>query len=407
MVKQKDKTVVTTGKSPEEAMDVSGAATTISKSFGVSAVSATTIPNANQAMFSSASGFPSSGDYENRMSRMEVNMDKMALMLSNHFGSYEEEDQEGGGTEESQECGPLPGCSQDGGGDAPLSGANLHTLPKTTPKTGLWAKIEKDLKLEEELAPPLSQDVTDFLAKCLRKRPSLEAEKQMKEDKSFRQPSNCTELAVPIVEEAMWRKLDLATKTKDLAWQTTQKTVLRGATAVARAVDQIMALQDPNMDDIVVTLTHALRFVAATNVDVCFRRREQIKNVLDGEYKAGLCAASVPITDKLFGGNLTEQGKDITEANRLTKKVMAGAKVTRGRGSGQGYGRGSYRGNYRAQSSSPYWRGGQNRQGGRGRGYQNSQNFPVGRSGSYWDSVANQQPKNSQPQQAKKQAPKE
>jgi hypothetical protein len=390
-------------KSPVEAMDVSGDATAgpNNSNIDVSSVGATTTMS---AMYAS-----SSSDYELRMSRMEVNMDKMALLMSNHFGQYDEEPSEGFDAQESQECGPLPGCSQDGGhtqeGDAPQAGGSQQKSV-VAQTSGLWAKIAKELKLEEELAPPLSQEVTDFLAKCLRKKPSQEAEKLMKEDKSFRQPSNCPELAVPVVEEAMWRKLDMTTKSKDLAWQNTQKTVLRGVTAVARAVDQLSALQDPTTDEVVLTLTHALQLLAATNVDLSFRRREQIKTVLDGEYKAGLCAASVPITDKLFGGNLTEQVKDITEANKLTNRVMAGGKVTRGRGTpSQSYGRG--RGNNR-QWQTPYWRGGQNRQGGRGRGNgrPNNQTFPVGRSGSYWDSVG-QQSKNGQSQQTKKQTPKE
>jgi len=114
----------------------------------------------------------------------------------------------------------------------------------------------------------------------------------MKDDKTFRQPANCPELAVPGVEEAMWRKLELPTRNTDLAWQATQKVLLRGATAVSRAIDQMTDLHDPATDDIVVTLTHTLRMLAVTNVDLCFRRREQIKTVLGGEYKAGLCAAT-------------------------------------------------------------------------------------------------------------------
>ena len=405
MGKKTDKMAVSTNRLIEEAMDIIGDATGSPNRVVVSTMGATNTKTASMLASSSA-------DYEDRIARMEANMDKMALLLSNHFGQYEDEEpSEGFDGQESQECGPLPGGShtQDGGhtqeGDAPQPGGSQQksVVPQ---KSGLWAKIAKELKLEEELAPPLSQEVTDFLAKCLRKKPSQEAEKLMKEDKSFRQPSNCPELAVPIVEEAMWRKLDMTTKSKDLAWQNTQKTVLRGVTAVARAVDQLSALQDPTTDEVVLTLTHALQLLAATNVDLSFRRREQIKTVLDGEYKAGLCAASVPITDKLFGGNLTEQVKDITEANKLTNRVMAGGKVTRGRGTpSQAYGRG--RGNNR-QWQAPYWRGGQNRQGGRGRGNgrPNNQTFPVGRSGSYWDSVG-QQSKNGQSQQTKKQTPKE
>ena len=416
MPKKTDKSAVSS-RTPEEAMDVGGESTTSQNVRPHTAVKKPEMPKAPAVGVSAASdttkttksmGASISSDLEGRLARMENNVDRLTTLLTSQFG-YDEEPEEDG-LQESEECvNLLPGSTQDGGGDAPQPGGS-QPQASTSHATDLWQKIQKELKMEEELASPLSDEVAAFLAKCLRKKPGLEAEKAMKEDKTFRQPSNCPELAVPIVEEAMWRKLELSTKNKDLAWQASQKTLLRGTTAVARAVDIVTALREPGMDEVVVTLTHALQHLAATNVDMCFRRREQIKTVLDGEYKAGLCAASVPITDKLFGGNLTEQVKDITEANKLTKRVFAGGKITRGRGSSaSGYGRGSFRGNFRNQSSSPYWRGGQNRQGGRGRGGAQSggQHFQFGRSANYWDSVANQGSKNGQPQQSKKQTQKE
>jgi hypothetical protein len=141
--------------------------------------------------------------------------------------------------------------------------------------------------------------------------------------------------------------------------------------------------------------------LASTNVDICFRRRELLKPAMDTDYKLAMCAASVPITDKLFGGNLAEQVKDITEANRVTNKVMGRGNTPRGRGNtgfgyrGQGRGPSRYRG-------TPYSRGGQPRMPGQQRGNSHSQNFQFGRSGDYWSNAQqNQQSKNGQGQQKK------
>ena len=69
------------------------------------------------------------------------------------------------------------------------------------------------------------------------KKPSLEAEKMIKEDKTFSLLSNCQELTVPTVEEALWRKMDANIKAKDVSWQSTQRKLLKVVTVVARAVD--------------------------------------------------------------------------------------------------------------------------------------------------------------------------
>jgi hypothetical protein len=57
------------------------------------------------------------------MAKMEANVDKMASLLSSHFGHYDDEAEshDDYAYEESQKCHQLPGHSQDGGGDTPQS----------------------------------------------------------------------------------------------------------------------------------------------------------------------------------------------------------------------------------------------------------------------------------------------
>jgi len=129
MPKKMDKTIVSIS-TPEEAMEVvSGVSTTQTKrpdsgpglGFGVSAASDTNIPN--KSMLAS-----NSSDLEDRLSRMEANVYKMASLFTSHFGNYDEdpEDQEDAtpyGGLAYQECGSLPGQFQDGG-DAPQPGGS-------------------------------------------------------------------------------------------------------------------------------------------------------------------------------------------------------------------------------------------------------------------------------------------
>ena len=142
----------------------------------------------------------------------------------------------------------------------------------------------------------------------------------------------------------------MQTRTRDAALQGLQQRLLRGLTAVAQAMDAIVAKdEERHYESEVRTLSDAIRFIGATNVDLCIKRRKQIKPALNSEFKR-ICSASTLITDNLFGDNLPQQVKDIVETNRLKHKLAPSAGAGAGRGvSPRGLGsfrdfRGSWRG---------------------------------------------------------------
>ena len=64
----------------------------------------------------------------------------------------------------------------------------------------------------------------------------------------------------------------------------------------------------------------ALALFANANSELNQRRRELIQPDLHDEYKH-LCSSSPAITDQLFGNDLPKQVKELTEVNRVGKKV--------------------------------------------------------------------------------------
>lgn len=76
----------------------------------------------------------------------------------------------------------------------------------------------------------------------------------------------------------------------------------------------------PAGNDLLQKSTDALTLFANANSELNQRRREFIKPDLHEEYKH-LCSSSVPITDQLFGNDLPKQVKELTEVNRVGKKV--------------------------------------------------------------------------------------
>ena len=81
-----------------------------------------------------------------------------------------------------------------------------------------------------------------MVRKCAREKSSEETAKLLQDKAAeYGMPGNCTELAVPRVEDLVWDQLDMQTRTRDAALQGLQQCLLRGLTAVAQAMDAIMA----------------------------------------------------------------------------------------------------------------------------------------------------------------------
>ena len=87
---------------------------------------------------------------------------------------------------------------------------------------------------------------------------------------------------------------------------------------VDKCLDHIPLI--PNGNDLLKSATDALALFANANSELPQRRRELIKPDLHDEYKH-LCSSSLAITDQLFGDDLPNQVKELTEVNGVGKKL--------------------------------------------------------------------------------------
>ena len=259
--------------------------------------------------------------------------------------------------------------------------------PVTKRHKAIFADIAKEFKLDDSDVAPLSEGLMEFITKCMRKRQSEDALAILKDKaKAYAKPGNCPDLSVPRVDDLIWDQLEKTTRAKDANWQAMQDNLLRGTTAVARAIDQLVQHDNSENMEIVRTLSDSIQFLGAVNVELCCKRREHIRPDLNVEYKR-LCALTTPITDKLFGDNLAQQVKDIGDANKL-KNRLSGGKTKPGNMRGRGNGMaGAMRGHpYRGGGPRSTWRG-------RGAGKPNSfRHFVYGRSHDYWDNRSSYNP---------------
>ena len=113
-------------------------------------------------------------------------------------------------------------------------------------------------------------------------------------------------------------------KVNQLIWdmQKVQTSLIKGITGVVLATNKVFGCLDsiPEGRDLIQSLSNSIAMLANANKEINMRRKEMIKPDLHDDYKH-LCSSSIEPTSFLFGDELPKQVKDLTEVNRLGKKV--------------------------------------------------------------------------------------
>ena len=238
--------------------------------------------------------------------------------------------------------------------------------------------VQNDLK-SEETGPPIHEELAKIVTRLVRDG-MLEERLQDKINK-YPQPENCEGLTKVRVNQLIWDNLSSTIRSQDLKFQKVQTSIVKGMTALARVTDAILKRVNKISGGKVLAqeAIDSLSLLAHANTELNNRRKELIKPDLHTDYKH-LCSASTTVTAELFGDDLSKQVKDISEVNRVSRKVTTST-VTRHKGpshSNFGYksqssgGRGKF---FRARGSQKHflsWR----QTASRGPATQNSDKYP-------------------------------
>ena len=186
--------------------------------------------------------------------------------------------------------------------DAPLPAALAAISPKPTP-TGFASKYATESAgspIDGEVAVSLEYLMTNQLAE----KPLMDTM-----DK-YDTPSNCTALKVPKVNPFIWDSIQGKTHSLDLKLQRVQKSLVKGMMANAKGLDKPTESQQD-----------AFTCLANANFELNMLRREIIKPDMHAKF-APLCKPSVPVTEFLFGDDLSRNIRDLTEVHKATDQVM-------------------------------------------------------------------------------------
>ena len=182
--------------------------------------------------------------------------------------------------------------------------------------------MKNDLKSEEK-GPPIHEELAKIVTRLVRD--GVLEEKLQEKLNKYPQPENCKGLTKVRVNQLIWDNLSPGIRSKDLKFQKVQTSLVKGMTALAHVADAI--LKDVNAINGGKALAQleaidSLSLLAHANTELNTRRKELIKPDLHSDYKH-LCSASTTVTDELFGEDLSKQVKDISEVNRVGRKVTS------------------------------------------------------------------------------------
>ncbi|XP_062599499.1 uncharacterized protein LOC134261024 [Saccostrea cucullata] len=224
---------------------------------------------------------------------------------------------------ESTARGKLPAVSQKEAGPSDLGGCDVEGN-----KNGGSDKHEEDLNhlfavsnyiVEEKTSDGVATKLADLVNKLLVNKLE-DSKKNDLFDKHLR-PENC-KLEFPRVNDFVWNYcMNETTRSTDVKVHKIQKTLLKGLGPVIKVVDSLLK---PNNDfdknKAAKDLLDGVAMLASANTEISLHRKACIKNNMKQEYKK-LCTSQTEITAYLFGDDVVDKMKNITEHNKMANKV--------------------------------------------------------------------------------------
>lgn len=205
-------------------------------------------------------------------------------------------------------------------------GAAANNPPESGRKTLLKA-IAQDLHLKEKTGPAIEVELAELINDLLKDKMSPEALKT-KLDK-YARPENVEALRTPKVNPLIWNQISAAMRTQDAGSQKNQNTLVASLIAMAKAADIVMRNHEEEIE-LLASLTDAIALAIQCHHEASHTRRLAMKKELHKDYGSVCSLTTVVGTSEFLFGDLSKLTKDITDANKLTKKVRPSHSSGRG-----------------------------------------------------------------------------
>ena len=176
----------------------------------------------------------------------------------------------------------------------------------------------------EDCGPKVNEGVAKRVNSACTKRPAKEQFSSIQ--KKYLRPENCDFLKAPRVNPELWDDLQDKTKSRECSFQAFQKNLIKGITPVVHLASKVVDAKKRKEDSIslsdVYDLTvDALTLLGNSVYEFSMKRREMLKSEVAPAYKS-LCHESQPITTLLFGDELPQSIRNISQVKRMAAKSI-------------------------------------------------------------------------------------
>ena len=201
-------------------------------------------------------------------------------------------------------------------------------------------------KDENETGPAVQANLAKMMDKLL----TLKMGGKDKEDKEekYKRPQNIEFARVPKTNSPVFDSLRVPAKKIEKSLQGIQSDVVRSSLPICQVMETLFQNKDTpgeiNAVKLIETLSDSLNFIGCANVGLIKMRKENIKKELPQNMQ-GLCRDPEVFSAKfLFGDELNDKIKEVTELNKVKNKFDKDSYSSRDnyRGAGRGRARAGY-----------------------------------------------------------------
>lgn len=217
---------------------------------------------------------------------------------------------------------PLPLDLAHGGPDGTQMG------PKSI-KTRFLENLGEQVKPKEVSGPAIDESLANNISFLMRNKQDDRSMSEFLD--SIATPENCPGLSKITVNQQIWDRVPPSARSIDIKLSRVQMALTKGtacvaymANALAGSFDESTSTIDSSkVNDILDMSAKAFKCLGQANMELVVRRRECIKPHISASY-SHLCSPSLPVSDLLFGDDVTKKIKDITDDNRVHNHAVFG-----------------------------------------------------------------------------------
>ena len=176
----------------------------------------------------------------------------------------------------------------------------------------------------EDCGAKVSEGIAKRVNNACTKKPAKEQFSKIQ--KKYVRPENCEYLKSPRVNPELWDDLQDKTKSREGSFQGFQKNLIKGVIPVIMLADKVVEAKKRKEDSIKISevydlVVDAMTLLGNSVYDFSMKRRELLKSEVAPAYKS-LCHESQPITTMLFGDELPQSIRNISQVKRMAARSV-------------------------------------------------------------------------------------